>query len=150
MIIGLGHYSENKESTLGLISLDGAFECYSLEDEGRKVKVPGETRIDDGIYEVGIREVVSPMTERYRAKFDWFDWHLWIKGLPRHEFVYLHIGSKDDHSDACVLVGDTANNNTVTDGFIGNSTAAYERFYKKVRPLIGAEKVYVKIGDLVL
>jgi hypothetical protein len=148
MIIDLLRYSDNRESTLGLFFIDKKFESYTLEDEFRAVKVAGETRIPADIYEVQFREVLSPKTKEYRKKFKWFTWHLQIMDVPNFEWVYIHIGNKDDHTDACVLLADSANNNTIADGFIGSSTPAFERAYKKISAaLIKGERVFIHIKD---
>lgn len=145
----LFRFAHGKESTIGAMHLDGSFECYILEDEFRKNKVSGETRIPAGMYDLELREVESPMTLKYRKRFDWFEWHIQIKDVPNFKYCYVHIGNNDDHTDGCLLTGDTANNNQNENGFIGNSTKAYERFYKKVFPLLKAGKrVTLEIVDL--
>ena len=72
------------------------------------------------------------MTERYRAKYPWFTWHIEIMNVPEFENVYVHIGNTEKDTDACVLLGDTANNNVVGDGFVGGSTEAFKRWYLQV------------------
>ncbi len=135
--IQLLRYSDNNESTLGLLMLDWQFFCHTLEDEYREVKVMGETRIPGDIYELALRKVLSPMTKRYRERFpDWFKWHIQIMDIPTHEFAYLHVGNDDDDTDGCPLLADNANNNTIEHGFIGSSAPAFERFYKKIYPIL--------------
>ena len=148
MIIEVLNYSDNGDSTLGLININQAFECYALQDEGRKVKVPGETRVPDGIYLLSTRQVLSPMTKRYRQSFDWFDWHLELQDVPDFKHCYFHYGNKEDHTDGCILTGDSANNNQAGKGWIGNSIQAFRRFYQKVRPAIDREKVFVHIQSI--
>jgi len=146
MLLSLLRYAESDESTLGLMIIDGLFQGYTLEDQARDVKVLGETRIPNGFYSVRFREVLTPLTERYRNKFDWFSWHLEICGVPDFQFVYIHIGNDDEDTDGCVLVGDEANNNLVNIGFIGRSAPAYERIYKKISAALGSdEKVFIDI-----
>ena len=131
----LARYSENHESTLGLLFTDWTFFCYMLEDEFRKVKVQGETRIPGGIYQLAYRRVEdSPKTILYRERFDWFRYHIQVLDVPTHEWVYLHIGNDDDDTDGCLLTGDQANNNQVEEGFIGFSTPAFKRLYQLLAP----------------
>lgn len=134
----LQRYSDDGESTLGLLFVDRRFECYTLEDERRGVKVAGETRIPAGTYPLQLRQVLSPMTERYRARYPWFTWHVEIDDVPGFDFVYLHVGNKDADTDGCILLGDTVNNNAVGDGFLGTSAVAFERWYKRVVPHLEA------------
>lgn len=126
----LQRYSDSGESTLGLLLRDGILQCYTLEDEARTVKVAGETRIPAGGYELTLRQELTPLTQKYRARFPWFEWHVEITNVTGFTNVYVHVGNDDDDTDACVLLGDTPNNNRVRTGFIGESVPAYERWYK--------------------
>lgn len=137
----------SEDFTIGYMTFDGKEECFTLEDEGRNIKVPGETRIFAGRYPVKLRYVDSPMTLKYRKNFPWFDFHLQIMDVPNFEYVYIHIGNTDEHTDACVLVGETADKN----GFIGRSKVAYEKLYKKIRPLLDDPEVevYIDVFDFV-
>lgn len=138
-----------KESTLGCFYIDSKPECFTLEDEYRDKKVKGQTRIPKGRYEVKFREVVSPLTKKYRDKFTWFTYHLEIIGVPNYNYVYIHIGNKDDHTDACLLLGDTLTNNQYEDGFLGKSTQAFERVYKKVSSVLRkGQRVFIDIDEI--
>lgn len=149
----LQRYSDNGESSLSLFMLREPtglrFLCYTLEDEARAVKVKGETRIDPGIYDLVLRQELTPLTKQYRDRFpSWFSWHVEIVGLPRHKDVYIHIGNKDDDSDACLLLGDNVNNNRWADGFIGDSVTAYRRWYTSVVPRMAlSEPARIEIRD---
>lgn len=125
----LQRYSDSGESTLGLLLRDGAFQCYTLEDEARAVKVAGETRIPAGRYQLKLRQELTPLTQRYRSRFSWFEWHVEVTPVRGFTNVYVHIGNDDDDTDACVLLGDVANNNRVSTGFISASEQAYRRWY---------------------
>ena len=149
----LQRYSDNGDSTQGLLHLIDnnslSFLNYTLEDEFREVKVKGETCIPNGLYEVKQRKVLSPMTERYRNKYDWFDWHLELQNVEGFQNIYIHIGNKDEDTDGCILVQDNANNNTVKDGFNGSSLPAFERLYNLVRSeLNDGGKVFIRIRKI--
>ncbi len=143
-------YSDNGESTLDLLFWNGHWFCYALEDEAREVKVPGDTRIPRGSYQLKIRRENTPLTEKYRERFpDWFVFHIEIVGVPDFDYVYIHIGNDDDDTEACVLLGDDANNNNIGVGYIKNSADAYERFYKKVYPLLDqGDAVIIELRDI--
>lgn len=147
IIIELFRFWSDNDFTLGLVRIDGIGECFSLEDEYREVKVKGETRIWANRYQLKLRLVESPMTLKYRKIYPWFDWHIQVMDVPNFDYVYIHTGNNDDHTDACILLGETAD----VDGFIGRSRKAYERFYKFVRPLLdplnGKEEVFIDIFD---
>lgn len=138
----LQRFSNNRESTLGILHkvIISAgkevpiFQGYTLEDQFQLTKVPKETRIPPGIYNVDIQKADTPKTLQYRAKFPWFKNHLEIKNVKDFVGVYIHLGNSDDDTDGCVLIGDNADNNVIGPGSISNSTAAFKRFYESVYP----------------
>lgn len=133
-------FSDNRKSTLGILfevyhdnqGTRPIFRAYSLEDEFRSTKVPGETRIPAGTYTVDVQAIETPMTKRYREKYPWFRNHLEIKNVPNFKGVYIHVGNTDGDTDGCILLGDNADNNIIGPGAISNSTAAFKRFYESV------------------
>ena len=144
----LQRYSDNGESTLGLWFTDRKFDGYTLEDEGRIIKVMGETRIPAGIYELMLRKELSPKTQDYRNRFPWFTWHIEITDVPGFKFVYTHVGNDDDDTDGCPLKGDNVNNNQIIDGFVGQSVPNFKRWYMKVMPHLDAGgKSYLTVRD---
>ena len=140
-------YSDDGDSTLGLLFIDGDFFCYTLEDEHRDSKVMKETRIDAGVFQLAIQENNTPMTMRYKQKHSWFRNHIEITGLPRHSSVYIHIGNKDEHTAGCLLVGDLANNNQFDDGKITSSTMAFKRLYERIYPYVERSECSIEIID---
>lgn len=149
MKLHLLRYSDDGDSTQGLLFVNGVFQCYTLEDEERSQKVKGETRIPEGTYEIKQREVLSGLTKRYRSKYPWFDYHFELQNVPDFQYVYIHIGNKDEHTDGCILVGDIAYNNKVQEGAIGTSTNAFKRLYRLMRKAYkNGEKITITIKDV--
>src|SRR5688500_3725817 len=138
----LQRFSDNKDSTLGLLfkviqigSIEfPVFQGYTLEDQFQVVKVPKESRIPAGTYQVNVQETVTPKTVQYRQKYAWFKNHLEIKNVKGFVGVYIQIGNTDEHTEACILIGDNADNNVIGPGSISNSTACFKRFYESVYP----------------
>jgi hypothetical protein len=125
-------YSDNGESTLGLLFIDGEFECYTLEDEYREIKIKHETRVPDGTYGIEYR-TVGGFHERYKTRYgNLHKGMLHVQDVPGFEYILIHSGNNDDHTSGCLLVGNTANNNKIQDGFIGDSRTAYKKLYRKV------------------
>lgn len=125
----LKRFHSGKDATLGMITREGGmFVCFTLEDEYREIKVPGETRIPAGNYQIKLRNE-GGLATKYFARFpEWHKGMLHLQNVPGFEWVYLHIGNTDKHSEGCPLVGNTATW-TETGGVLGNSEAAYKRLY---------------------
>ena len=149
MRLRLQRYSDNVESTLGLFYIDNQFNCYTLENGFRKEKVPGETRIDSGIYEVTLR-TEGGMHERYLKKFPEFHkGMIWVRNVSNFKYVLVHIGNTSADTDACICPGNFANTNTdVQPGSISNSSLAYRRIYPQISQAIEKkEPVYMEVID---
>ena len=149
----LQRYSDNGNSTLGLlfqvISQDLVLEAYTLEDESREEKVKGETCIPSGLYEIKKRVNVSPLTLKYRKKYHWFDYHLQLQDVYGFEYVYIHVGNTEKHTDGCILLGSTANLNTQEKGFIAASSTAFRRMYEEIgSELTNGNKVFIEVKDV--
>lgn len=149
MKIELLRFSDNGESTSGIVFVDGKFECYSIEDRFRSVKVNGETRIPEGIYPIEFRKENSPLTKRYQEKYSFFSFHLEIQDVPNFKHVYIHIGNTAKDSDGCILVGDSVNNNTLAEGNVSASRQAFERLYTKIsKELENGKQVTIEIKQI--
>lgn len=135
----------DKQTTISSISVDRYFHCFGLEDEFRTVKVPGETRIPSGTYQVGVRSF-GGIHERYAVRFK--DIHmgmLEILEVPGFTHVLIHCGNTEKHTDGCLLVGQQAN--TIPGQMrIANSSLAYKRFYLHVIPKALAGDLTIKFG----
>ena len=146
MIVHHMRYGFGLDSTLGRIYVDDAYFGFTLEDELREIKVPGETAIPAGTYSLDIRHD-SPKFGHYDQKWEWHDGMLWLQNVPDFSFVYLHPGNDDDDTDGCILPGTTP---VVTAGGefeVSNSRTAYERLYRKIRPVYD-EVEWVVMNDL--
>ena len=133
-------FNKGEDSTNGLlfdITNERKFLCYTLEDESREEKVPGETCIPEGEYRLGFR-TVGGFHAKYSQRFA--DIHmgmLEVCDVPNFEYILIHCGNTDEATAGCLLVGDTQENNNVKkDGFIGRSTSAYMRIYSDIAKAI--------------
>lgn len=123
-------YKHESDFTIGKLHINGVFECYTLEDEKRDVKVMHETRIPEGTYNVTLR-TFGGHHERYKKKYP--DLHmgmLWVRDVPKFTDILIHIGNTDEHTSGCLLVGTVADENL---GKVYNSEKAYLQMYRKVR-----------------
>jgi hypothetical protein len=140
--INLKRYNNNNKGTSGIIFVDKEY-FFTFENPKRKKKIPKDTRIPAGFYEIKFRKVLSKKTKDYRKKYKWFEWHLELQNVPGYKYVYLHIGNEKKDTDACILIGMGAAPNR-----INSSTIAFEKFYKIISEKINKnEQVFIEIKD---
>ncbi|MCF8374031.1 MAG: DUF5675 family protein [Bacteroidales bacterium] len=140
-------YSDDGETTLGLLFLRNQFIAYCLEDTFREEKVQGETRIPSGIYDVDFLKQDTNLTKKYREKYPWFTYHLEIKNVPNYTGVFIHIGNTHKDTAGCLLIADGINASSVN-RMIVESANAYKRFYLRMKDLIeSGEKLRIVIHD---
>ena len=119
--------------TIGSLSVDGEWECWTLEDTVRPpgVKVPGQTAIPAGLYPVEI--TFSPRFQR--------DLPLLI-GVPNFDGVRIHPGNTAADTDGCILVGHDRYAKSV-----GHSRMAFEQLFTKLRvAAIKRESIFLEIA----
>lgn len=130
MTIDLIRYKLTDKRTFGLLFIDGDFFCYTMEDVDREgeEKVKGKTAIwHDLKYIVQFRKVDSPLTLKYRKRFDWFTYHIEIIEVYMFRHVYFHVGNDEYDTDGCVLLGYEAREDRIT-----KSVEAFKDFYERV------------------
>src|SRR5687768_17793259 len=119
----------SEESTVGELSINGEFECYTLEDKVRPVKVKGRTAIPPGRY-----EVIINFSQRFQRQLPL------LLNVPNFEGVRIHPGNTAANTEGCILVGDTKSEN-----FIGQSRVAFNRLFKKMKAASETEKIFMEI-----
>lgn len=140
-------YHTTNDYTLGMLlnETDGRhFLAYTLEDEHRKEKVMGETRIPSGTYKITLR-TTGGFHGRYTKKYgSMHKGMLWVRDVPGFEYILIHTGNTDEHTAGCLLVGDSSDER----GFIGSSVDAYKRIYPDIAAAIEAgEEVTITYED---
>mgnify|MGYP003147362090 CR=1 FL=1 len=147
----LERYGFGADSTLGklyqLTDEGRELQCFTLEDEIREIKIPGETAIPAGTYEIKLR-TEGGMHEKYLRKFLELPHRgmLWLQNIPDFEWVYLHIGNTDDDSLGCPLVGRVPNTTASGEFQVYESTAAYRELYPKLAdPIADGERVVLEV-----
>jgi len=106
-----------ESSTIGELYVDGVFECYTLEDIERDVKIKSETAIPKGTY-----KVIVTMSNRFKRLLPL------LMNVPNFEGVRIHAGNTNHDTEGCILVGQTRS----TD-FIGKSRKAFDKLFKKMQ-----------------
>ena len=132
-------FSSQSDSTLGMlfdVTQRRKFLCFTLEDEARRTKVKGETRIPSGTYKLKLRKE-GGYHSRYVKKYGSFHrGMIHVQDVPGFTYILWHTGNTDEHTMGCLLLGDTAQQNITKEGFIGASSVAYKRVYPKIADAI--------------
>lgn len=119
-----------KVCTIGELSVDGKFECYTLEDIPRECKVYSETCIPKGEY-----EVVITMSNRFKQRMPL------LKSVPGFEGIRIHSGNTAADTEGCILVGMSKGKDIIYE-----SRKAYKALFDKLdAALAKGEKVTIKV-----
>ncbi len=85
--------------TIGRLYVDGQYLCDTLEDRVRDLsterKVPGETAIPPGTYDVVVN--ISPKFKRLLPR---------LLRVPHFDGILIHAGNRPEDSAGCILVGE--------------------------------------------
>lgn len=117
MKLHLKRLHKTDKSTIGELTIDGKFECYTLEDIERDVKIKSETAISKGTYTVIINQ-----SNRFKRLMPL------LLNVPNFEGVRIHAGNTNHDTEGCILVGRTRGVD-----FIGQSRKAYDSLFKKMQ-----------------
>ena len=147
----LERYAYGDDSTLGklwlMTDMGRELQCFTLEDEERDEKIPGETAIPIGTYEIRLR-TEGGMHEKYLRKFMELPHQgmLHLQNVPDFEWVYLHIGNTDDDTLGCPLVGSIPAVGATGEFVVYQSTAAYRAVYPALAgALSDGERVVLQV-----
>jgi hypothetical protein len=136
-MIKLLRIAEGTNTTLGQLYLDELFICYILEDKVRTEKIPGETAIPAGTYQLGLNKTAG-MNAKYKSRYPHMHQGMVeIRGIPNFTLVFFHIGNYHTDTRGCLLTGSYYQ--LIKDDYrVLHSADAY----KKVYPLLvhAAEK----------
>lgn len=129
MILELKRKIFTDDSTIGELSIDGEFICFTLEDKVRETKIQNVTAIPYGKYEIVIN--FSNHFQQYMPL---------LLSVPGYEGVRIHSGNKSTDTEGCILVGSSKSLN-----FIGNSRATYKTLFAKLKAAAKTEKLYINV-----
>ena len=143
MKIEVEKIAESQNSTLSKMMIDGKYFCFVVEDGYRAEKVPGETRIPDGIYPV-VKRTHGGFYQKYQNKFN-HKFAIQVADVPGFQDILIHIGNSRKDTRGCLLVAYGAN--FVAPNYEGvNSTGAYLELYNRIAAALDAsEKVTVEM-----
>lgn len=127
------------QCSIGTLTVDGVFECFTLEDRVRERrgepveswKVPGETAIPFGTYNV----VITP-SQRFKRDLPL------LENVPGFSGVRIHPGNGPEDTEGCILVGRAKWHDHVSE-----SRLAFETLFAKIkRALAEGEQVSMEIS----
>lgn len=156
MEVEVNRFADNGDTTLGVLFIDGIFECFTVEDQEQKgKKVRHETRIPNGTYDINLR-AEGGFHNRYAAKYGDMhkgmlcihnrpDWKLELNGKS-FQYILIHTGNTDDHTSGCLLLNDAVSGTTFTGS---SSVNAYKRIYPIIADALeDGELVTIKYVDI--
>ncbi len=154
MKIKVLRFADNGDATLGVLYLDGIFQCFTVEDEERAEKKSGETRVPEGIYDVKLRKEGGFHT-RYTARYgDMHKGMLCIHNAPdwklktdnmEFQYILIHTGNNEGHTVGCLLVNDSVSGATFSGG---SSRDAYVDVYPKIVKALESCEVTIEYVDI--
>ncbi len=133
--------NRSANSTISKLYINGAFQCYVLEDKDRglkqsmplsqitAIKVPGETAIPEGRY-----NVIINFSNRFQH-----DMPL-LENVPGYEGVRIHSGNYAKDTEGCLLLGTAIGEDVVL-----NSRSAFATFFPLLKKALQTEKVSLTI-----
>jgi hypothetical protein len=119
----------SNRSTIGDLFVDGAFECVTLEDMVRPVKVPGMTAIPEGVYVLSVS-----FSNRFQKLLPE------VHNVPNFTGVRIHSGNTDADTEGCILVGRTEGQDS-----IGGSRGAFTKLFARIQEAAQREKIFIEV-----
>lgn len=113
--------------TLGALSVNGVWECYTLEDPEREVKIYGQTAIPRGRYRIELT-----MSQRFKRVLPL------LLDVPGFTGVRIHPGNTASDTDGCILVGMDKYADSV-----GHSRIAFASLFGKLKS--APDDIYIEI-----
>ena len=114
---------------IGELYIDGKFECFTLEDIQRPLKIAGVTAIPRGHY-----EIVITFSARFGKPLPL------LLNVPGFDGVRIHTGNTSTNTEGCVLVGKSRTNNSIT-----QSRDAFNVLFPKLQAAASKEKIIIEI-----
>lgn len=133
MEIKLVRGKANAASVEGKMYVNGVFECYTVEDVPKDIKVYGNTGIPKGKY-----KVIVTMSNRFKKRLPL------LLDVPGFEGIRIHSGNSSKDTEGCIIVG--AVNDRTDDDWVGSSKVAMDRLLPKIEDALAVrEAVWIEI-----
>lgn len=117
MEIRIKRLHRTERSTISELSINGKFQCYTLEDVEREKKIKSETAIPKGTY-----KVIINYSNRFKQNLPL------ILNVPNFEGVRFHSGNTNHDTEGCILVGKVR-----AIDYVGKSRVAFTALFEKMK-----------------
>ncbi len=125
--VQLVRVSQDYETTIGMLYLNGQFTAYTIEDRSVPQKMPGAGR-----YQLELLESENEVTLDYQQLFpSWFTQHIVLRNKD-NSLVYIHCGLPADMPEEGIMVTDSLDTNLDHD-FHQSCKNAYSKVYIPIR-----------------
>lgn len=133
----------NHDVTISRVYINDRFFCHGLEDEYRARKIPGETRIPAGCYNLGVRGE-GGFHNRYSDIFRGIhQGMIEVMGVPDFRYVLIHVGNYERDTAGCLLLGRADFNSWA----VWQSKKTYLRFYRAVFEAVRLQEATILFLD---
>lgn len=125
MNLNLKRFLFEENTTLGLLYVNGVWECWTTEDIPRSVKIKHETAIPTGVYRITLTDLNKwgkPMPH--------------IADVPDFQGIYIHPGNTKEDTSGCILVAESL----VSPSKNAGSKIAFDRLMQKFRTATDAKE----------
>jgi hypothetical protein len=122
----------DNDGTVGELWEGDEWICFTLEDVERVTKIPGETAIPLGTYEI----IVTP-SPRFKRPLPL------LIDVPNFDGIRIHPGNTTLDTDGCILVGSEFQGEV-----LGQSQAAFDPLFARIQDAKSrGEKVTIEITN---
>lgn len=136
MIITLERFGLGLDSTQGELAINRIHQVWTLEDERRLVKVPGETCIPESTYRLGLR-THGGLHERYSHRFaDIHEGMIEVLGVRNFTDILFHAGNDAEDTRGCILPGMVPGQRGDGEFYVGRSADGYRKIYERMLPAV--------------
>ena len=141
MELELTRTTRTNRSTIGVLTVNGKFECFILEDKDRGLqqgmalselmaaKIKTRTAIPAGRY-----EIVTNFSDRFQKMLPL------LLDVPAFAGIRIHPGNTDSDTEGCLLPGKTK-----SPDMVGSSRAAFTALFNKIKSAMQREKVFINV-----
>jgi hypothetical protein len=127
----------DEDYTAGKMTVDGVFQCFTLEPADRKLEVHPEAKIQNKTaIPRGTYNIIMAFSPHFGRQMPHYE------NVPNFEYVMIHWGNYVRDTDGCTLVGRVR-----APGAVLNSREAFNDLLPKITAALGAgEKVTVEVS----